>query len=181
MVLLLYVFPPPPSLIFSYLFCRHSLVLILPDLLHRRTLQKSLVPSKIARIILLKPNCLSEVRSLPTHLEMQPLLCLILLWTLRLSQRMRSVVGIDQVFYNSTGFPERDTCVWVFDCGDSAVGVEFFEGGFLEVRHVWKERLLGGAGGKELETTHVLCGVGDFEFLENYGDLPRVRACGWRC
>jgi hypothetical protein len=41
------------NVLLTNLFCRHSLLLILNNLLHRRTLHKSLVPGMITRIILL--------------------------------------------------------------------------------------------------------------------------------
>lgn len=73
----------------------------------------------LLRMELLKPRRLPEIRSLSTHLEMQPLLDKILLRGFRVCQRIGGVIRIDQVFYDRAGFPESDACVWVFDCGDA--------------------------------------------------------------
>lgn len=40
----------------------------------------------------------------------------------------RGVVGGEEVLDYGAGFPEGEVCVWVCDGGDTAVGVEGFEG-----------------------------------------------------
>jgi hypothetical protein len=86
---------------------------------------------------LLKPRRLTKIRPLPTHMEMQSLLHEILLRGFRICQWIGGVIRIDEVFYNCAGFLERDARVWVFDCGDGPLGLNF-EGVSFEIAHVWE-------------------------------------------
>lgn len=109
-----------------------------------------------------EPNGLSEIRALSRHLVVQPLLRLeILGGASGEANGVLLIVGFDEVFDDSAGFPERDTGVGIFDGGDTAVGVEFLEGVLFHFG--------------ELEEFGF---VGELEFFEDGGHLPRVGTGG---
>ena len=104
-----------------------------------------------------EPRCLAKVRALATDLEGDPLLEVVLLLKSVVAEFVFLVVDIGEVLNDCAGFLKRDACVGVFDGGDTAVGVDFLEGGLLELRHV-----------------HVLGLVGDAELFKDYGYLPWI-------
>lgn len=109
-----------------------------------------------------EPYGLSEVWTLSGHLVVQPLLRLeVLGGTSGEANGVLLIVGFDEVFDDSAGFPEGDTGVRVFDGGDTAVGVEFLEGILFHFG--------------ELEEFGF---VGELEFFEDGGHFPRVGTGG---
>lgn len=94
---------------------------------------------------------------------MFPLLLVVLLWRLGVAEGVALVVGVDEVVDDGAGLPESDSSVGIFNGWHSAVDVDIDEWLLLQDRHV-----------------HVLGLVGNFELLEDDGDLPWVRAlsCG---
>ena len=85
-----------------------------------------------------KKTCLrslSIIRTLPTHLEMQPLLALeILLAASLIADRIVVVVLGDEVLDDSSRFPELEAAVVGIDeRGEAAVRVELLVFGVLDV------------------------------------------------
>ena len=105
-----------------------------------------------------EPGSLAEVRALAGHLEVQPLLGRVVVRSaLGEAEGVLLVVSLDKVFDDGAGFPQAQAGVGVFNGGNTAVGVELFE------------RLLLHLG--ELKEFSL---IGEVEFLEDDGHLPRV-------
>lgn len=97
-----------------------------------------------------KPSRLTEIRALAAHLEVQPLAHLILQGTGSVCETLLLVVCVlcllalacssnfnhayHEILDDGRGLPERDVCVGVFDCWDTAVRVNFRELWLLELR-----------------------------------------------
>lgn len=89
---------------------------------------------------MLKIVDLSEIRSLSTRLEVEPLLGVVEFWRRRVeAERMVGIVGGDEVFKDGTGYPDHGAglvvVVWVDEGGEATVGIELFVGGAFELVH----------------------------------------------
>lgn len=67
-------------------------------------------------MVFVEPDGLAEVRALARHLEMKPLLKMILLGLGLVGDLLRGVVFFNQVLDNGAGFPDGDSSVGVFNC-----------------------------------------------------------------
>lgn len=107
-----------------------------------------------------EPGSLAKVRALAGHLEVQPLLGRVVVRSaLGEAEGVLLVISLDKVFDDGAGFPEVQTGVGVFNGGNTAVGVELFERLLLHLGELKEFRL-----------------IGEVEFLEDDGHLPRVGA-----
>lgn len=91
------------------------------------------IPVQDGREVLLwvvedEPSSLAKVRALAGGLEMQPGLREELFGRRGVLEGGGGVVGGEEIFNYGAGFPQLDVGVWVFDGGNSAVGIDGFEG-----------------------------------------------------
>lgn len=123
-----------------------------------------------------EPRPLAEVRALAGGLEVQPRLRVELVRRARVLDLRGGVVGREQVFDDSAGFPEGDVGIGVFDGRDAAVRVDALEGILSVVsigvfpRRVEERTFL------QIGKIHELGVVGDIQLVHDDGDLPWVGA-----
>lgn len=86
------------------------------------------------RVVFPEPSSLTVVWALPRHLEVKPLLGIVVLSSKRgKAELIFLVVLFDEVFEDGTGLPDRDACVGVDESGETAVGVDLFKLRCLQV------------------------------------------------
>lgn len=85
------------------------------------------------------------IGSLAAHLELEPLIELMLLLECIVREDLFNVILLYNVLHDGTGFPQSNVCIWVFDSWDPAIWVDVGEGLLLDIGKTHNFELVGHA------------------------------------
>src|SRR4051812_31555991 len=95
-------------------------------------------------MIFLEPRGLTIIRTLTRHLKIEPLLRMVCVVAARsVAELAISVVLLDKILDDGTGFPQRKISVWLIDRWHASVGVNFEKNGLLDILEADWDNLVG--------------------------------------